>query len=321
VAFLSNRSSNECRLSSVFFVLCLAVGFGQSVSAQSLLINEVDADQTGTDSAEFIELYDGGAGNTDLTGLSIVLYNGSNNLSYRAFDLDGQSTDANGYFVLCGNAANTVNCGLDVSPDTNLIQNGEDAVTLLVGDAANFPNGTVLPVDGDIVDAIVYETGSDTNSGLLVLLNAGQAVVNEGGGGDQTGHSNQRCANGSGGARNTNTYTQATPTPGTDNNCGAPSTPDVLINEVDADQTGTDSAEFIELYDGGAGNTDLSGLSIVLYNGSDNLSYLAFDLDGQTTNANGYFVLCGDPANTANCDLDVSPNTNLIQNGEDAVGW
>ena len=32
----------------------------------------------------------------------------------------------------------------------------------------------------------------------------------------------------------------------------------VIINEVDADQVGTDAAEFIELYDGGAGNTDLS---------------------------------------------------------------
>jgi len=89
-----------------------------------------------------------------------------------------------------------------------------------VGDAANFPNDTALPADGDIVDAIVYETGSDTNSGLLVLLNAGQAVVNEGGGGDQSAHSNQRCANGSGGARNTSSYSQFSPTPGEENTCG-----------------------------------------------------------------------------------------------------
>ncbi len=38
------------------------------------------------------------------------------------------------------------------------------------------------------------------------------------------------------------------PTPGSGN------TP-VIINEIDADQTGTDAAEFIELYDGGVGNT------------------------------------------------------------------
>ncbi len=44
-------------------------------------------------------------------------------------------------------------------------------------------------------------------------------MVNEGGGGDQIGHSNQRCANGSGGARNTDTYAQFNPTPGEENVC------------------------------------------------------------------------------------------------------
>ena len=175
---------------SVFATLILS-GLASPALAQ-IIINEVDADQVSNDSAEFVELYDGGVGNSDLSGLSLVLYNGSDDQSYLAFDLDGQTTGADGYFVLCGNAANVANCDLDVSPDTNLIQNGEDAVALLVGDAVDFPNDTALPADGDIVDAIVYETGSDTNSGLLVLLNAGQSVVNEGGGGDQTGHSNQR---------------------------------------------------------------------------------------------------------------------------------
>lgn len=193
-----------------------------SIPQASLIINEVDADQISTDAAEFIELFDGGSGNTGLTGLALVLYNGSDNLSYNSFDLDGQSTDGDGYFVLCANAASVPNCDLDVSPDTNLIQNGEDAVVLLVGDAVNYFNDTALPADGDILDAIVYETGSDTNSGLLVLLNAGQGVVDEGGAGNQTDHSNQRCPNGAGGARNTNTYAQGSPTSGAANICGAP---------------------------------------------------------------------------------------------------
>src|SRR5688572_8266565 len=54
----------------------------------------------------------------------------------------------------------------------------------------------------------------------------------------------------------------------------------VIINEIDSDTPGTDIAEFIELYDGGAGNTPLSGLAVVLYNGNDDLSYFAIDLDG-----------------------------------------
>ncbi|MEE8390530.1 MAG: hypothetical protein V3S14_06995, partial [Anaerolineae bacterium] len=39
---------------------------------------------------------------------------------------------------------------------------------------------------------------------------------------NQADHSNQRCPNGSGGARNTNTYAQYAPTPGVANNCGEP---------------------------------------------------------------------------------------------------
>ena len=42
----------------------------------------------------------------------------------------------------------------------------------------------------------------------------------------------------------------------------------VKINEVDSDTPGTDALEFIELTDGGIGNTPLDGLVVVLYNGS-----------------------------------------------------
>ncbi|MDX1509354.1 MAG: hypothetical protein R3358_13795, partial [Woeseiaceae bacterium] len=283
------------------------------------VINEVDADNPSTDTAEFVEIYDGGAGNSDLTGMVLVLYNGSSDSSYNAFDLDGQSTDANGYFVLCGDAANVANCDLDVSPDSNLIQNGADAVALYVGDDVAFPNGTAVTTT-NLVDALVYDTNDSDDAGLLVLLNPGQPQVNEGGAGDQTGHSNQRCPNGSGGQRNTDTYEQHPPTPGGNNVCPEPPVDSpLLINEVDADQAGTDAAEFVELYDGGLGNTDLSGTVLVFYNGSDNASYLAFDLDGFTTSSDGFFVLCGNAATTVNCDLDVSPDTNLIQNGPDAV--
>jgi len=196
-------------------------GGGCDGAGSSVIINEVDADQSGTDAAEFVELYDGGAGNTDLTGLVLVLVNGSDDASYNAFDLDGQSTDGSGYFVLCGNAATTVNCDLDVSPDTNLVQNGADAVALLTGDAVDYPTDTVVGTD-DLIDAIVYDTNDGDDAGLLYLLSAGQPQINEGGSGNQTGHSNQRCPNGSGGARNTGTYAQFVPTPGEENLCEVP---------------------------------------------------------------------------------------------------
>jgi len=68
--------------------------------SEDVIINEVDCDQVGTDAAEFIELYDGGVGNSPLDGYVVVLYNGSTtDASYDAIDLDTYSTDANGYLL------------------------------------------------------------------------------------------------------------------------------------------------------------------------------------------------------------------------------
>ena len=50
----------SCRVVPFAAVLAAAL-FAAPVSGQ-ILINELDADQPGTDSAEFIELYDGGTG-------------------------------------------------------------------------------------------------------------------------------------------------------------------------------------------------------------------------------------------------------------------
>jgi hypothetical protein len=136
----------------------------------NLYINEVDADQTGTDSAEFVEIYSLSP-NISLTGTVLVFFNGNatNDTSYQAFDLDGQTTDANGFFVLCGNAANVANCDMDVTPDTNLIQNGTDAIALYFGDAADFPGGTA-PTTANLIDALVYDTGDSDDTALQTAL-------------------------------------------------------------------------------------------------------------------------------------------------------
>ncbi|GEM_PF-1724440 len=213
--------------------LSLSPGTAQAENSQAapagsnVIINEVDADQTSIDAAEFVELYDGGTGNTALDGMVLVFFNGNGDVSYEAFDLDGQSTDANGYFVLCGDAGNVPNCDLDVTPNTNLIQNGADAVALYVGNDTDFPDNTPVTT-ANLIDAIVYDTNDADDAGLLVLLNPGQPQVNEGGAGSSATHSNQRCPNGSGGARNTAAYIQELPTPGAANLCR----PDLAVDKT-----------------------------------------------------------------------------------------
>ncbi len=288
--------------------------------AATIVINEVDSDTPGDDMAEFVELYDGGVGNTPLDGLVLVFYNGSNDLTYGSVDLDGITTDAEGYAVVCGavDAGFLPNCDVD-SPV--VIQNGADAVALYQGDASEFPGNLAITIEG-LLDAIVYDSGDSDDPELAVLLNAGQPQVNEDDNGEGDVESSQRCPNGSGGPLNTGTYDQFTPTVGAANLCEdttPPPTPTtVIINEFDSDTPGADAAEFIELYDGGNGATPLDGLVLVLYNGAStvNASYGVIDLDGLVTDADGYLVVCGDSdAISTSCDVD-GP---AIQNGPDGI--
>lgn len=275
----------------------------------AIVINEIDADTDGSDVLEFVELFDGGAGNTSLDGHILVFFNGSNNQSYATYDLTGSTTNANGYFII-GNA-DVANVGITFPG--NGLQNGADAVALYKTAVSNFPNGSAVTTE-NLVDAIVYDTDDSDDAELLVLLNSGEPQVNEGEKNDKNFHSLQRFPNGSGGLRNTSTYTQAIPTPGSANT-NATEIVNLIINELDADTQGSDTLEFVELYDGGTGNTSLNGYVLVNYNGSNNTSYNAIDLDGFTTNGEGYFVVGN--ADVTNVGIVVPGNT--FQNGADAV--
>lgn len=199
------------------FVFSFTVAAAPPVVANNVIINELDSDTPGADAAEFVELYDGGVGNTSLTGLVVVFFNGATDTSYRAIDLDGNSTNAAGYFTI-GNAAVP---GVDLTFPGNTLQNGEDAVALYAANGADFPNSSAVTT-GNLRDAVVYDTADPDDPGLLVLLNAGQPQVDESSGTAPDVDSIGRCPNGAGGARNTTTYVARTPTPDGANNCPPP---------------------------------------------------------------------------------------------------
>lgn len=198
------------------------------VLADFVVINEIDADTEGNDALEFIELYDGGVGNTALDGLVVVLFNGSDDQSYDAIDLDGYSTDANGYFVIGSATVPNVDYAYFT---TNGLQNGADAVALIVGDAADYPNDTPIPAS-NIQDAIVYDTNDADDAGLLVLLNASEPQLNEDEASDKDNQSLGRWTDGSGGQRNTSTYENCWPTPGGPNNYGIVTGTDKPVAQV-----------------------------------------------------------------------------------------
>ena len=229
----------------------------------AVVINEVDSDTPGTDAAEFVELFDGGVGSTSLNGLVLVLFNGSNDLSYAAFDLDGFVTNAQGYFTIGNSGVN----GVDLIFNGNLLQNGADAVALFAGNASDFPVNT--PVTAvNLRDAVVYDTDDADDAGLLGLLNADQPQVNESGGGSGDTQSSGRCPNGAGGARNTSGYQQAAPSPDAANTCAAPPQPSnsvVVISQVyggGGNPAASYLNDFVELFNRGTQSVDLTGWSL-----------------------------------------------------------
>lgn len=133
--------------------------------SQIVLINEVDSDQTGTDITEFLELRTDAPG-MSLDGYIVVFYNGSDDLSYTTVDLNGFSTDANGYFIIGSDAVPGVDIAL--GPD-NVIQNGADAIVIYEDNASNFPDGTPV-TNVNLVDAIVYGTSDPVDVELTAAL-------------------------------------------------------------------------------------------------------------------------------------------------------
>lgn len=154
---------------ALFLFTLFSVGQHQNPGI-NLVINEIDVDQENTDTLEFIELFTP-TPNTSLDGYIVVLFNGGTtanpeNRSYRVVALEGHSTDANGFLIIGDDAVPNAAISLGAS---NTIQNGPDAVAIYADDASNFPNGTP-PTTVNLIDAIVYGTGDNDDTDLLLAL-------------------------------------------------------------------------------------------------------------------------------------------------------
>ncbi len=281
---------------------------GGNGGSSNIIINELDSDNPSTDSVEFIELYDGGQGSTSLDGLTLVLFNGSDDASYNAIDLDGFSTNADGYFVV--GSANVANVDA-VEFTTNGLQNGADAVALVMGDAADFPNDTPAASlsAANIVDVIVYDTNDSDDAGLLAGLGESEQV-NEGGAGDKDNHSIQYCGD--------NSFAQATPTPGAENTCA----PAVVIGQC------SDPATLISAVQGAGAVSPLAGQSVEVeavvvgdFQESNQLGgfYLQEELqdqDDSPVTSEGLFVFAG----TSLADVSVGDRVRIAGTASEAFG-
>lgn len=120
---------------------------------EGLIINEVDYDNVGSDNAEFVEIYNNTGDTVDLTGIALVLVNGSNDTVYGTIDLSGGGSLEQGKYLVVAPD------GFAVPPETILV-NFPGATNNLQNGA---PDGLAL-VDGinlKILDALSYEGSID----------------------------------------------------------------------------------------------------------------------------------------------------------------
>ncbi|HEX6693756.1 MAG TPA: DNA/RNA non-specific endonuclease [Longimicrobiales bacterium] len=217
-----------------------------SLVSDDVFFSEIHYDNGGTDVGEALEI--SAPEGRDLTGWSVVLYNGSNSTSYRTDAL----TRAAHYRSTCN--------GRDyyVVTYNNLLQNGA-------------PDGMALLDGTTVVEFRSYE-------GVFTATIAGTSVtstdigVSQNGSGP-TGVSLQRRDDGS-------WATEAAETFGTCNNGGVVEPPpppppsssaDARINEFHYDNVSTDVGEGVEIE--GAAGLSLDGWKLVLYNGNNGADY------------------------------------------------
>lgn len=128
------------------------------VNAQSLVINEIDYDQPGVDSAEYVELYNVGPNPVNLADFKLVMFNGNTsgtgNVAYDSIQLPSQTLLAGSYFVICGNSGKVPNCNATFSAASNCIQNAASATSTTPS-----PDAVCLKdvQQGNIIDVVSYE--------------------------------------------------------------------------------------------------------------------------------------------------------------------
>ena len=278
-----------------------------SVAFAQVTINEIDYDQPGSDTAEFIELYNPGPSQVNLTNYSIELVNGSGGAVYNTITLGNVDLSSGEFFVVCADMDNVANCDLE---GFSSVQNGA-------------PDGMALLESGTVIDAVSYEGDmlppyvEGSGVGLFDDSSGGVGGINEFKGisrfpdGNDTDVNNvdftPRCM--SPGAANLNTTSS----------CQPPAVEAIVINEVDYQQDGVTDNEFVEIYNSGNISIDLSTYTLDLIDGDTATAYQSIALGAISLAPGSYLVVCG-TASVSACDLNTGLGSDFIQNGSpDAV--
>jgi uncharacterized protein YdeI (BOF family)/exonuclease III len=225
----------------LFFVMVFAFTIASESYAQQVFINEIHYDNASTDVDEAIEI--AGPAGTDLTGWTILLYNGSGGAVYGTRALTGViPNQQNGFGAIVATyPANGIQNG---SPDGIALVDASNNVVQFISYEGNFTavggaaNGMLS------TDIGVAENGTEAIGNSLQLTGTGAAYS------DFAWHSSSASSPGN---INTGQF------------FGTP-TISALINEFVFNHTGSNTNEFVEVISNP--NTNLSNYSLVSINGN-----------------------------------------------------
>ncbi|MCC9136104.1 DUF5689 domain-containing protein [Pontibacter silvestris] len=256
------------------FVCCLMLCLGMAGPAvgQSIFINEIHYDNESTDANEAVEV--AAPAGTDLSGWSLVLYNGNNGGVYNTTPLQGVIADQSGGYGFLQVSISGIQNG---APDGVALVNADGAVIQFLSYEGVF-TAVGGPADGLTSTDIGVSEGGTTPAGFSLQLTGAGSVYADFTWASEAestfGAVNTGQVTGTGGG---GTDPDPEPEPEPEPN-PEPATMIVFINEIHYDNTGTDEGEGVEV--AGLAGTDLTGWQLVPYNGNNGAAYSALTLSG-----------------------------------------
>lgn len=230
------------------FIICLVCSLFSF--SQNIWINEIDYDNPGIDTLEFIEI--GGESNLDLSSYRVVLINKECKCAYSELELFGELS-----------ANDTVATKAFYLPK-NSLQNGDS-------------DGLMLFKEDSLIQFLTYEGVLDS---VMVSLNNPAGYKSTGIGQESNSVFSLQLT---GSTRfSPFSWELLPPTPNAVNQnqekALLSTEVEVWINEIDYDNPGVDEDEFVEI--AGSAGADLSSYSLLFINGNCNCVYDQLDLFG-----------------------------------------
>jgi len=284
------------------------------ISPGDIVINEIDYDDPGADDQSFVELKNISGSNIDLSLLRVIGLSSGTAIQYFDYQMQSHVLPPGAYHVL-GTTSNSgaVSGSIDETmTGVSLLQNGaNDGVYLCLAD---YPT--------TIIDSVSYEGDLAHPEDSPDSGGAGMdAPVND-------NYSLSRIPDGTDSDNNTIDFIYKGATPGDSNSTPTPTptpspTPsvinpgDIVINEIDYDDPGTDDQSFVELKNVSGSSIDLSLLRVIGFSSGTATQYFDYQMQSHELPSGAYHVL-GTTSNSGAVSGSIEETmtgVSIIQNG------